>query len=348
MPQADNALVNESNRAMPERNARRARNRSRNGTLGRRQARVAYWFVLPQVIGLLAFTAVPLVVSLGYSFTRWDLIAPSPEFIGLENWRYLLQDDRVPTVLLNTAKFVLIGTSSFLLFSLVAALMTYVPRRGVGLYRAAIFLPYVLSQIAIGVIWRWMFNSQSGPITLGVELFGINSPDWLLDPATAMASIALVTTWQALGFGMTLFIASLQGVPATLTEAATVDGANWLQRFRHVTVPMISPTVFFLVVTSLIGALQLFDPVVAMTSSTSGPSTAGGPENSTRTLVLYLYNQMFNYNESLSGLGYAAALAWMLALLTFFITAVQFAVSRRWVHYTDAPAGRTGRGRRRP
>src|SRR5690606_32560907 len=120
-------------------------------------------------------------------------------------------------------------------------------------------------QIAIGVVWRWMFNSHSGPVTIGVELLGIDSPDWLLDPASAMPSIAIVTTWQALGYGMTLYISALQGVPANLVEAATIDGAGWWRRFRHIVLPMISPTVFFLMVTSLIGALQLFDPVVAMT-----------------------------------------------------------------------------------
>jgi len=155
-----------------------------------------------------------------------------------------------------------------------------------------------------------------------------------------------VTTWQTIGYGMTLYVSALQGVPASLLEAATIDGANRWQRFRHVTVPMISPTVFFLTVTSLIGAFQLFDPVVAMTSASAGPATAGGPSNSTRTIVLYMYNQMFNYSERISGLGYAAALAWMLALIIFLITAAQFALSRRWVHYDD-PVVRASRKRAR-
>jgi multiple sugar transport system permease protein len=304
-------------------------------------------FVLPQVIGLLLFIAVPLVASFGYSFTKWDLIAPDPTFIGLGNWAHLLQDGRIPAVLWNTAKFILLGTSSFLFFSLLAALLTYVPRRFVGVYRALLFLPYVISQIAVGIVWRWMFNSQTGPITLGVELFGIHSPAWLLDPATAMLSIAAVTTWQAVGYGMTLYVAALQGVPTTLLEAATIDGANWFQRFRNVTLPMISPTVFFLMVTSLIGALQLFDPVVAMTTSNAGVAGAGGPSNSTRSIVLYMYNQMFNYSEQLSGLGYAAAIAWMLAILTFVISALQFFVSRRWVYYDGADRGRQRNPRKR-
>lgn len=328
--------------------APRAGSRGRRTSLATRRSRTALLFVLPQVVGLLAFTAVPLVASLGYSFTHWDLVAPGPTFVGLENWAYLLTDDRIPAVLWNTVRFIVVGTGTLLVFSLVAALVTFTPRRGVGLYRAALFLPYVLSQIAVGVVWRWMFNTNSGPIAGIWEFFGGNSPDWLLDPATAMPSIAMVTTWQTIGYGMTLYIAGLQGVPTTLLEAAVIDGANRWQRFRHVTLPMISPTMFFLTVTSLIGAFQLFDPVVAMTSASAGAATAGGPSNSTRTIVLYMYNQMFNYNERISGLGYAAALAWMLALLIFLVTAVQFAVSGRWVHYDDPTRARGVRkGKRR-
>lgn len=319
----------------------------RGSSLARRRSRTALLFVLPQVFGLVAFTAVPLVVSLGFSFTNWDLVAPRPTFTGLENWQYLLGDDRIPAVLWNTVRFILVGTTSFLVFSLIAALLTYTPRRFVGAYRAALFLPYVLSQIAVGVVWRWMFNSQSGPVTLVVELFGLQSPDWLLDPVTAMPSIAMVVTWQTVGYGMALYIAALQGVPTTLLEAAMIDGANRRQRFWHVTVPMISPIVFFLTVTSLIGAFQLFDPVVAMTGASiggSGPATAGGPSDSTRTIVLYMFNQMFNYNESISGLGYAAAVAWMLAMLIFLVTALQFLVSGRFVYYES---DRSVRRRRR-
>jgi len=325
-----------------------AGSRGRRITRSRRQSRTALLFVLPQVIGLVVFTAVPLVVSLGYSFTHWDLVAPSPTFVGLANWQALLHDDRVPAVLWNTLKFILMGTTSFLVCSFVAALLTYQPRRFVGLYRGLVFLPYVVSQIAIGIIWRWMLNSQSGPITLALHGLKLNSPDWLLDPRTAMLAIASITTWQAIGYGMTLYISALQGVPVTLLEAARIDGANGWQRIRHVTLPLISPTVLFLMVTSLIAAFQLFDPVVALTTSDSSVATAGGPDNSTRTIVLYLYNQMFNYNESISGLGYAAALAWTLALLTFAVTALQFLVGRRWVHYTgEERAGKSSRTRHR-
>jgi multiple sugar transport system permease protein len=149
------------------------------------------------VFGLVAFISVPLGVSLYYSFTHWDLVAPQPTFIGVENWRHMVDDVRIPRVLWNTAKFILIGTTSFLIFSLMAALVTYQPRRGVAAYRALLFLPYVLSQIAVGIVWRWMFNTRSGPINQVIDFFGGTGPDWLLDPSTAMASIALVT-WSLL------------------------------------------------------------------------------------------------------------------------------------------------------
>jgi multiple sugar transport system permease protein len=318
--------------------ADRSRARRRRGESG-----TALLFLLPQLIGLIAFIGVPLALSLYYSFTKWDLVAPAPTWIGLENWRHLLDDERIPKVLWNTATFILTGTTSFLVFSLIAALVTYRPRRGVALYRALLFLPYVLSQIAVGIVWRWTLNTESGPLDSAIELFGGTGPDWLLDARTSMLSIALVTTWQGLGYGMTLYIASLHGVPEALPEAARIDGANAWQRFRYVTLPMISPTVLFLMVTSLIGALQLFDPVVAMTTSGGSVAAAGGPNDSTRTVVLYMYNQMFNYNERLSGLGYAAAIAWLLALLTFLITAIQGVLSRRWVFYAgEQAAGKDG------
>lgn len=299
----------------------------------RREAGAALVFLAPMLIGLAAFTAIPIGFSVYYTFTKWDLIAESPTWIGLANWKYLLHDQRIPHVLWNTVRFVLIGTTSFLIMSLLAALLVVKPRRGVGLYRAALFMPFVLSQIAIGVVWRWMFNTTSGPINATLHGIGLPSPDWLLDSKTAMASIAIVTTWQGVGYGMTLYLAGLNAIPPQILESATIDGAGPWRRFRHVIFPLISPTTLFLTVTSIIGALQLFDIVVAMTSPDASTARAGGPNDSTRTVVLYLYNQMFQYSERLSGIGYAAAIGWMLAILTFLVTLAQGLLSRRWVFY---------------
>ncbi len=293
----------------------------------------AYIFMGPQLIGLLVFVAGPLIISLYYTFVHWNFIDPQPTWVGLENWLYLFHDVRIGTVLWNTVKFILTGTLSFLVFSLLVALMLFKPRKGAALFRALFFLPYVLSQVAVAVAWRWMFNTQSGPIVTAFNLFHLPSPDWLLDPRFAMISIAIVTTWQGLGYGMTLFLAGLQGIPAQLTDAAMVDGANAFQRFFRITLPLLSPTILFLTITSFIGAFQLFDPVVFMTDAGASIGGAGGPSDSTRTIVLYLYNQMFQYSEHISGIGYAATIGWMLAILIFLVTIIQWVFARKWVFY---------------
>ena len=314
--------------------AARGHNRPGPSRRQRREWLTAYCFMAPQLIGLIVFVGGPLLVSLYYTFTRWNLIDPAPTWVGLSNWQYLFQDPRIGTVLWNTVRFILTGTTSFLVFSLLLAMLVNKPRRGVGLARALFFLPFVLSQVAVGVMWRWMFNTESGPITSAFDLFGLQSPDWLGDPSYAMIAIAIVTTWQSIGYGMTIYLAGLQGIPGFLYEAAKVDGANALQRFRYVTLPLLSPTILFLTVTSLIGAFQLYDPVVFMSTAGATISDAGGPDDSTRSIVLYLYNQMFQYSERVSGLGYAATIGWMLALLIFAVTLVELLVARRFVFYT--------------
>jgi multiple sugar transport system permease protein len=292
----------------------------------------AYGFMLPQIIGLIVFVGIPLAASLYYTFTKWDLIAPAPTPVGLRNWQYLFQDPRIGKVLWNTIQFILTGTSSFLVMSLAVALFVNKRAKGISIFRALFFVPWVLSQVAVGTTWKWLLNTRSGPMVQLFGLLGLQSPDWLLDARYAMLAIAMATTWQALGFGMTIYLAGLQGIPEHLYDAAKVDGANGWQRFRFLTFPFLSPAIFFLTVTSLIGAFQLYDPVVVMTSG--GVSVApGGPRDSTRTIVLYLYNQMFQYTESISGLGYAATIAWMLAILIAIVTLIQWRAARWWVFY---------------
>lgn len=307
----------------------------RRMTNQRRETIAAYLFLLPQLIGLVVFVGGPLLVSLYYTFTKWDLIAPSPTWTGLANWRYFFQDPRIGNVLWNTVKYILFGATSFLILSLAVALLVSGRRKGMTPFRVVFFLPWVLSQVAVGVAWTWMFNTRSGPVARGLDFVGFDTPNLLLEPRWAMVAIAMVTTWQGLGFGMTIYLAGLQGIPRDLYDAATVDGANAWQRFTTITFPLLSPTTFFLVITSLIGAFQLYDAVVVMTGGISGSGAApGGPNDSTRTIVLYLYNQMFEYSERISGIGYAATIAWLLAALIFAVTMVQWRLSRAWVFYT--------------
>ncbi|MCL6430130.1 MAG: sugar ABC transporter permease [Anaerolineae bacterium] len=298
----------------------------------RREWLAAYAFLTPQILGLLIFLAGPLIVSIYYTFTKWDLVAPAPTWIGLANWQHLLEDPRIGKVLWNTVRFILTGTTGFLVLSLAVALLVNQGLRGTAVMRTLFFLPWVLSQVAVGTTWKWLLNTRSGPIVQAFKLFGLRSPEWLLDARYAMIAIAMATTWQALGFGMTIYLAGLQGIPQHLYDAAKVDGANAWQRFRYVTFPSLSPVIFFLTVTSLIGAFQLYDPVVMMTSGGVGIAP-GGPKDSTRTIVLYLQNQMFSYSEKLSGLGYAATIAWVLAALIFVVTLIQWRAARWWVFY---------------
>jgi multiple sugar transport system permease protein len=312
----------------------RARRQRPTVSFARREALTAYAFIAPQVVGMLVFVIAPLLLSLYYSFTKWDLIQPAPKWVGLANWEYLAKDPRIPKVLWNTVKFILVGTTSYLILALLVALVVNRAGRAFTAYRALFVLPFVLSTVAVGTSWRWVLDAQAGPVAQGLGALGIQSPQWLFDPTWAMIAIAMATTWQSLGFGMTVYLSRLKDIPRELYEAAAVDGARAWHRFRYVTFPQLSAVTFFLIVTSLIGALQLYDPVVAMTTDGFGNvSSAGGPQNSTRTILLYLYNQMFQYNERLSGMGYAAAIAWFLALLTLVITSIQFAVGRRWVFY---------------
>lgn len=303
----------------------------------RADTRNAYLFLGPQIVGLVVFMLGPLVFALYYSFTKWDLISPA-RVNGLENWRYLLQDPRIPKVLWNTGRFIMVGTTSYLVLALLVALLLNARGRRVRVYRTLFVLPFALSAISNGVIWRWVLDPTGGPVAQVVGWFGATSPQWLFEPRWAMIAIAVATTWQSLGFGMTVYLAGLQGIPRVLYEAAEIDGAGRWARFWHITFPQLSPVIFFLTVTSLIGALQLYDPVVAMTVDGYGNvAAAGGPQDSTRTVVLYMYDQMFAYNERLSGLGYAAAIAWFLAILTLVVTVVQWTLSRRWVFYQGDP-----------
>ena len=324
-------VTHPARRQRPPTSARtNTRPRHRPRAFARAEARAALIFLTPLTIGLMVFVAGPIIASLYFTFTKWDLIAPAPTWVGFDNWTYLFTDEHLLQAFGNTLRFILYGTVSFLIAGLVVALLTVKPRRFVGLYRAAFFLPYVLSQVAVGLVWKWIFSTDSGPLTaIAQGVFGLN-PQWLQDSKLAMPSIALMTTWQALGYAVTLYIAGINGVPETLLEAARIDGTNAFQRFRYVTLPSMAPTVLFLTITSLIGAFQLYDPVVAMTSSLGSPADAGGPNGSTRSVVLYLYQQMFYAVGGQSGLGYAAAIGWSLALVMLIITAIQFTLFARF------------------
>jgi len=206
-----------------------------------------------------------------------------------------------------------------LALSLALAVVMNRPIRGITFFRTAYFIPVVTSWVAVGLIWRWLYNPEYGLINWILSLFGLKGPDWLVSKTWAMPAIIIVNIWKNLGFNTMIFLAGLQGIPEDLYEASKLDGANQWQQFHYITLPMISPTTLFLTITSVIGSFQVFDAIYNM--------TRGGPEESTMVIVYYLWENAFGFLR----MGYAAAMAWILFLIVFTLTLIQWRLSSKWV-----------------
>ena len=290
----------------------------------------AYLFLLPSLLGFLLFVALPVLASLGLSFVQWNMINPmsSPEFVGLANFSQLLSRDQVfGDVVWNTVYFMIAIVPLQLILGLVIALALNQSIRGSLIYRVIYFMPVVTIIVAGAIVFQFMLNRNFGLISnlfwsLG-EWTGlpIQPPDFLGSTRWSKPSVVALTLWKNTGFTMVIYLAALQGVPQELYDAANADGATTWQRFRHVTLPLISPTTFFLFVIQMIGAFQLFTEAFVM--------TAGGPANSTLTVVYYIYQNAFEYMK----MGKASAIAWFLFLFIFLFTLLQTRLQSRWVHY---------------
>lgn len=285
----------------------------------RREARRFHLFATPWVIGFIFFSGGPILASLVISFMHWELLS-DPEWVGLDNYRKLVNDPDFWLSVRNTAYF---GTGSAVFgvaFNFVIALLLNLNVRGQSIFRTIIYLPSVLSGIATAVLWIHVLHPDYGLINYFLGLVGIQGPGWIVDEHWAIPGLIIMSVWSA-GNAMVIFLAGLQSVPQSLYEAAAIDGAGWWGRFWHVTVPMMSPVIFFNLIVGLIGSLQAFTLVLFMTD--------GGPNNSTLVLGLYVYRYAFKYFD----LGYASTIAWALFALIIGFTAVQFWLARRWVHY---------------
>lgn len=300
---------------------KKARAPGERGILLRHERRAAYVFILANLLGFLVFTLGPLVFSLGLSFFKWDMIRPA-EFVGLRNYTDLFVDPRFLQVLYNTAFYVLLAVPIRTVLALGLATAVNQKIRGTTFYRAAYYLPTVTSLVAVSLVWRWIFNPEYGILNYALKSIGIaDPPTWLLSQAWAMPAIIIMTIWHGAGYYMVIFLAGLQGIPETLYEAAKVDGASAWARFQHITLPLLSPATFFVIVMSVIGSFQIFTVSLVMTD--------GGPAGSTETIVLYLYRSGFQYFR----MGYASAMAWVLCLTIFVFTAAQTYLQKRWVYY---------------
>jgi ABC-type sugar transport system permease subunit len=278
-------------------------------------------FTAPNFILLGVFTFWPIAYNLYLSFFKWNMIAPVKTWVGLDNYVRMAKDPIFWQVLRNTG--VLAAGTVFvkLAVALFLAVLLNQKVKGRDAYRAIIFSPTFTTSVAIAMVWSWIFDPYYGLLKLPLHWLGIPSPNWLLDPNWALPAVIIVVIWAGIGYDMVIFLAGLQAIPVDLYEAARVDGASRWSLFWRVTFPMLSPTTFFLLIISIIGAFKAFDIVAVM--------TGGGPLNSTNVYVYYLYQNAFRWFKA----GYAAALAVALFLIILVITVIQTRLSRRWVHY---------------
>lgn len=279
-----------------------------------------YAFISPWLIGFLAFTAYPFLTSVYLSFTRYNIVKP-PVWIGTGNYQTLLTGDPLFWKSLSvTFQFAFVAVPLGVVLGVALALLLNLNIRGMGIYRTIFFLPSILPTVATSVVFLWLFNPEIGLINRLLATVGVTGPEWLQSPTWALPSLVLLSLW-AVGGSMVIYLAGLKDIPVHLYEAATIDGANAWQRLRHVTLPMLSPVIFFNMVMGLIGVFQYFTEAYIMTQ--------GGPEDSTHFYALYLFERAWRYLD----MGYASAMAWVLFLIIMAFTGVLFGTQRRWVHY---------------
>jgi multiple sugar transport system permease protein len=277
-----------------------------------------YIFIAPAFVFVIGFTFLPVLAALGISLTSWDLISPM-KFIGLSNYRRILTDPLAQKTLINTFYYTFVSVPLGIVLSLFLALLLNQKLRALSLFRTAYYLPVVSSTVAVSVIFVWILDPSYGLLNRALALIAIKPIPWLTSPEWAMPAVILVTVWRSLGFNIIILLAALQDVPQSLLDAATIDGAGRWQRFLYVSVPLITPALFFITVTGFIGSFQSFDLVYNM--------TAGGPARATYLIGFYIWEQAFAFLR----MGYGAALAFVLFILILLVTVTQWLARRRWV-----------------
>ncbi|MFZ0218524.1 MAG: sugar ABC transporter permease [Candidatus Dormiibacterota bacterium] len=281
-----------------------------------------YAFLWPSFIGFFLFVLVPVVAALGISFTNWDLVN-TPSWVGVQNYQNLIRTDPIfKDVVRNTLLFTLVTVPARVVFSLLLAVLLNQGVRGIGLFRTAYFMPVVAPVVATALVWAWILDGTFGLLNFLLLHLGVQRPpNWLQSTTWALPAIMIFSVWKNVGFTTIIYLAGLQNIPSELYEAASLDGAGRFGKFRYVTVPLVSPTTFFVLIISLIFAFQVFEESFVMTN--------GGPANATTTIVFDIYETGFKYYN----MGTASALAWILFAIILVVTLVQLVLQRRWVHY---------------
>lgn len=281
-----------------------------------------YFFIAPTLIGLLIFYIFPLFQTIYFSFTKWGAFGKY-EWSGIENYKKLLEDPNVWLAFKNTFVYTICMVPISIALSIFVAVLLNQKIRGVSLYRTLYFLPVVTMPVAVAMVWKWLYNSDFGLINHLLSLLSIEGPRWLTDPKIALYSIILVGIWSSVGYNMVIFLSGLQGIPNSLYEAASIDGAGPFYKFFRITIPLLTPTIFFVTIITLIGAFQVFD-LVFMMIGTTNPAI-----EQTQTVVYLFYKYAFAMNDK----GLAAAIAFVLFILILIITIIQVKWQKKWVHY---------------
>ena len=289
--------------------------RSRHSNLIR-ETRTGILFIIPAMLPLLIFWIFPVLLSVGLSFTKWDMISPEIKWVGLNNYKTLLNNANFFKILKNTFVFSVGATVPNIFLGLMLALVLSKARKGVGLYRTLMFVPYITPMVAASIIWSWIYDPDTGLLNNILAVFGASPLKWTGSKDTAMLSVIIVTVWKSVGYTMVFYLEGIRKVPRSLMDAAVVDGANGTQQFLHITLPMIAPTTFFLLIINTIGTMQAYDQIKVLTQ--------GGPAGATRTLLYYYYTEAFGSFNT----GKASAVAVILVIITVALSVLESAVSR--------------------
>lgn len=281
-----------------------------------------YILVAPTVIGLLILNIIPLIQIFILSFQKTGDFGFS-QWAGFENYKRLFSDPAVWQATGNTLKYVLMVIPFIIIFSLLVAVLLNQKIKGKSIYRVIYFLPMVAAPAAVAMVWKWLFNSEFGLINYLLSLIGIQGPQWVSDPNFALIAIAIVGIWSAVGYNMILLLAGLQEIPKDYYEAASIDGAGSIRQFFSVTLPLVSPSLYFVMVTSIISAFQVFDVIFMMIDKTSMAI------ESTQSLVYLFYQHSFTVNDK----GYGSAIIMLLLAIIMVITFIQSKIEKKWVHY---------------
>jgi multiple sugar transport system permease protein len=297
--------------ALPRKRSRMEKGRTKYG----------YLFALPWIVGLLLFYAYPLFGSVYYSFTNYNIVSKTT-WVGLENYQNLLHDPLFWTGIKNTLFYATLEVPLSVIVGVTLALLLNLPIKGRGLFRTLFFLPTLVPIVATSIVWEWLLNPQFGLVNMNLEAFGIKGPGWLGDPLWAKPSLIIMALW-GIGNAVIIYLAGLQDISKDYYEAAEIDGANAVKKAWYITLPLLTPVIFFNMVMGIINSLQVFTLPYAITYGT------GKPANSLLFYSMYLYNNAFLYMK----MGYASAMAWIMFVIIIIITLWVFRTSKRWVFY---------------